>query len=162
MTQQCVFCNRFATITPETEYREAIINYDNDILSFIAPKYWPNNKGSVLIIPRPHHKDIYTTPDDLIVKIALETKRLAVAMRRVFASCLGTTIRNHNEYAGNQTVFHYHVHVTPRYTNDKFFQLIDATTMDFSPEWRVPFANILRNELHLPRLTPLANDTNVP
>ena len=47
-------------------------------------------------------------------------KALALAMKEVYA-CDGVSTRQHNEPAGNQDVWHYHLHVTPRYTGDGFY-----------------------------------------
>jgi histidine triad (HIT) family protein len=47
-------------------------------------------------------------------------KRLALAMKLAYG-CDGVSTRQHNEPAGNQDVWHYHMHITPRYQNDHFY-----------------------------------------
>ena len=55
-------------------------------------------------------------------------KRLAIAMKTVYA-CDGISTRQHNEPAGSQDVWHYHLHVTPRYENDNYY----GTQREFMP-----------------------------
>ena len=55
--------------------------------------------------------------------------------------CDGVSSRQHNEPAGNQDVWHYHLHVFPRWENDKlYFERRHST----SPEQRRPYAEKLR------------------
>lgn len=158
----CIFCTRFPEIiTPEIEFNEAVIRYTRKSLSFIAPKSWGNNKGSILLISRQHYHDIYDIPEDVISSMAIEKKYLANAARTAYFNCSGITVRNHNEKDGNQTVFHYREHITPRFAGDEFYKNIDNTKIDFSPESRVPYANLIRRYFHLPEI-PLASTGNIP
>jgi histidine triad (HIT) family protein len=53
-------------------------------------------------------------------------------LRRAYA-CDGTSLRQHNEPAGNQDVWHHHVHVFPRFTGDELYrtdgQYVDQEVM---------------------------------
>ena len=64
-------------------------------------------------------------------------------MKEVYG-CDGVSIRQHNEPAGDQTVWHYHLHVFPRYHGDELYashkQVQEATL-----EERAEFATKLRN-----------------
>ncbi len=56
----------------------------------------------------------------------------------------GTSVRQHNEPAGNQDVWHYHMHVFPRYTGDDLY--FTHPQRDFRPaEERLPYADRLRD-----------------
>ena len=47
-------------------------------------------------------------------------KRIANALKKVY-KCDGVSSRQHNEPAGNQDVWHYHLHVFPRYVDDNLY-----------------------------------------
>ena len=69
------------------------------------------------MIPLAHHENIYALPDDLAGRIARMARRVAIAMRRGYP-CDGVTVRQNNEPAGDQDVWHLHTHVIPRHTGD--------------------------------------------
>ncbi len=63
--------------------------------------------------------------------------------------CEGTSIRQHNEPAGGQDVWHLHVHVFPRYAGDRLYARHDEAR--FAPAGgAAPYAERLREELGLP------------
>ena len=64
-----------------------------------------------------HHENIYTLPDELAGRIAHMVRRVAVAIRTGYP-CDGVTVRQNNEPAGGQDVWHLHTHVIPRYIGD--------------------------------------------
>ena len=114
----------------------------------IAPKWWPNNEGAVLVIPRAHVEHIYgLTPEDGHAVWEL-TQRVAVGMRSAYA-CEGTSVRQHNEPAGDQDVWHLHVHVFPRYAGDDLYRRHDQSRW-VPPGDREPYASRLREALGLP------------
>jgi len=74
-------------------------------------------RGHVLVIPRAHAADVHAVSDDDLAAAAAVAKRLAGrAVRGLGAD--GVTIMQSNGAAAWQTVFHYHVHVIPRYVGD--------------------------------------------
>ena len=87
----------------------------------ISPKWWPGNPGAALVIPRNHHENLYSIPTDVGHAVWDLTQRVAVAMRTAY-DCEGTSTRQHNEPAGNQDVWHLHVHVFPRHTDDRLYE----------------------------------------
>lgn len=97
-----------------------IIYRDRDILAFIAPDWWPKNPGHVLIAPIKHYENIYTLPDRLLSKIHILEKKVALAFKTVY-SAPGVSSRQHNEPAGGQDVWHYHLAVFPRYPKDELY-----------------------------------------
>jgi len=60
--------------------------------------------------------------------------------------CDGTSTRQHNDSGAGQDVFHFHVHVFPRFTGDELYAR-DAECRWTSPEERVPYAERLREAL---------------
>ena len=135
----CPFCDWLHG--HETEYnRNSDIVYQTDSLTaFVAPKWWINNPGSVIIIPNQHHENIYSIPDESIANIYTSVKKVALGIRTTYERCEGVSTRQHNEPAGNQDVWHFHVHVFPRHTDDHLYQNHDNKRF-VSPEERLPYA----------------------
>ncbi|MEI7580132.1 MAG: HIT family protein [bacterium] len=140
---QCPFC---AVIKGEEEKkfpytRQADVIYrDEFIIAFVASHGWPNNKGHVLIVPKVHVENIYDISTGDFERVNDFVRYLTIVMKKAY-DCQGITIRQHNEPAGGQDVFHYHTHVIPRYENDNFY----ATEIVMSePEIRKEYAEKLR------------------
>src|SRR2546429_5478506 len=90
------------------------IIYQNDIVTaFIPPRWWPNNPGHVISIPNTHVENIYTLPSREAHAIQDLAREVALAFKHVY-QCDGVSTRQHNEPAGGQDVWHYHLHVFPR------------------------------------------------
>ena len=75
---------------------------------------------SCLIIPNQHFENIYDLPASLAGEIHRVARDIALALKATYA-CDGVSTRQHNELAGNQHVWHYHLHVFPRYGNDNLY-----------------------------------------
>lgn len=73
--------------------------------------------GSLLLLPRAHYENIYTLPEHIGAHMFKATKFLALGLKDAL-SCDGVTVRQNNEPASGQDVWHYHVHITPRYESD--------------------------------------------
>lgn len=115
----CPFCLLAQGI--ENEHNDVkqtdIIYQDAQVTAFIAIRKWPNNIGHVLVIPNVHFENIYDLPIDVSTEIQRTAKAVALTMKEVYA-CDGVLLRQHNEPAGEQNIWHYHLHVIPRYEND--------------------------------------------
>ncbi len=83
----------------------------------INPRWRPNNPGSALVIPNDHYENIFDLPDILATPIHAAARSTATAMKVAFG-CDGISLRQHNEPAGSQDVWHYHLHVIPRWHGD--------------------------------------------
>ncbi len=97
-----------------------IVYHDDTITAFISSHQWSNNPGNTLVVPNEHFENIYDLPVHYAPRIQELAQALALAMKAVYA-CDGVSTRQHNEPAGNQDVWHYHLHVTPRYADDGFY-----------------------------------------
>jgi len=78
---------------------------------------FPLNSGHALIMPRRHIENLYDLPDGLAGPILSTSGRVARAAKRAFAAD-GITLRQNNEAASDQHLFHFHLHVIPRFTGD--------------------------------------------
>lgn len=108
--EACIFCRILSGEVP------AGIAWESPyVVAFMSNRAY--HRGHALVIPRRHIATIYELPDELTGPLLLTTVRVARAARTAFAAD-GITIRQHNEPAGGQEVFHLHFHVIPRYTGD--------------------------------------------
>jgi histidine triad (HIT) family protein len=113
--------------------------------AFVASRWWPRNPGHVLVVPNAHHENLYGLPDEDGAAVHALVRRVAIALRASYG-CQGTSTRQHNEPAGQQDVWHYHVHVFPRYPGDDLY-LVPRPHTPAPPEERRRYAGILRAAL---------------
>ncbi|MCB2298153.1 HIT family protein [Clostridium tagluense] len=139
----CPFCLIVKGIENEhvLTKQDDIVYKDDYITAFIGAGWWNNNKGHVIIIPNNHFENIYELPNEFSAKIHEFEKEIAIAFKKVY-KCDGVSSRRHNEHCGNQDVWHYHLHVFPRYKNDNLY----LTGRELSkPEERLEYAEKLKN-----------------
>ncbi|MCI9095493.1 MAG: HIT family protein [Lachnospiraceae bacterium] len=77
----------------------------------------PATKGHALILPKEHYANLYELPEET----AADAMKLAQRMMRKMTEkldCDGFNIVQNNGEAAGQTVFHFHMHLIPRYKND--------------------------------------------
>ena len=111
----------------------------------MSPKWWVGNRGHVLVVPTEHFENLYEIPQGALAAVYRIVQRAAVAMKAAYG-CGGTSTRQHNEPAGGQDVWHFHVHVFPRFLNDRLYER-NAETRWTTPEKRQPYAELLRQHL---------------
>lgn len=115
---------------------------DDGALAFIAPKWWINSAGHILVISKERHENSYAIPDRVLAHVSIVSKRIAIAMRQAYP-CEGTSTRQHNEPSGNQDVWHFHIHIFPRYTGDALY-LNQMNTRWATAAERIAYADRLR------------------
>lgn len=77
----------------------------------------PATKGHALILPKNHYANLYELPDEAASNVMLLAKKMVSQMTDRL-SCDGfNLVQNNGEVAG-QTVFHFHMHLIPRYKDD--------------------------------------------
>jgi len=102
------------------DQESTVVYRDDAVTAFVAGKWWRSNPGHVIIVPNKHIENIYDLDEEVGHRIFDVSKRVATALKKTYG-CEGTSIRQHNEPAGNQDVWHYHLHVYPRYENDNLY-----------------------------------------
>ena len=108
--QDCIFCRIISGEIPSTTIYE---NSKFKVIMDIAPA----NKGHVLILPKEHYDNIY----DIDTATAGELFELAAMTARALKSvlgCDGMNILQNNGTGAGQTVFHFHIHIIPRFEDD--------------------------------------------
>jgi histidine triad (HIT) family protein len=143
----CPFCRVVRGEEHETlKTRQSDIVLRTDaVTAFIAAAWWPGTAGHVLVVPNTHYENVYDIPDDALAAVQILGKRIALALKAAYG-CDGTSFRQHNEPAGNQDVWHYHLHVFPRYHDDQLY-VRSGQKRFTSPAEREPYAQKLRDEL---------------
>ena len=109
--QDCIFCKIAAGEIPSRTIYE-----DDDFRAILDIS--PASKGHAIILPKNHAANIYELPDEDASKIFVAAKKVAKAMKASM-HCEGLNILQNNGELAGQTVFHLHVHVVPRYQEDK-------------------------------------------
>jgi len=142
---ECPFCNFLKGNETDFNQKQDIVYQNHYVTAFIAPKWWVNNPGHVLVIPNKHFENIYDITDEYLSEVYKVVKKVATAIRGSYG-CDGTSTRQHNEPAGNQDVWHFHVHVYPRYNDDNLY-LNHGKKMFVEAEKRLPYAEKLRTYL---------------
>ena len=77
----------------------------------------PASKGHALIIPKEHYRNLYDIDDEKAAKILPLAKKMINKMTEVLG-CDGYNLVQNNEECAGQTVFHFHMHMIPRYKGD--------------------------------------------
>lgn len=106
----CIFCKiSGGEIPSKTIYEDEEFRVILDIS--------PATRGHALIIPKEHYANLYEMPEDTAGRVMILAKRLAGHMTEIL-KCDGFNIVQNNGEAAGQTVFHFHMHLIPRYIQD--------------------------------------------
>lgn len=106
----CIFCKIAAGEIPSSTIYE-----DEDFRVILD--LGPATKGHALILPKKHFRNIFEMDDETAAKVFVLAKKLACAMKGTL-HCDGLNVVQNNEEIAGQTVFHFHMHIIPRYEND--------------------------------------------
>ena len=116
----CPFCCYVADGDNGLAGPDCVVERTAETLTLVSPKWWPANPGHLLVVPTRHVESLYDLPDELAVPLQSATRRAALALKAAYG-CPGTSTRQHNEPAGDQDVWHYHLHVFPRFDWDDLY-----------------------------------------
>ena len=106
----CIFCKIAAGEIPS-----ATIYEDNDFRVILDIE--PASKGHALILPKEHYANLYELSDELAAKALIVAKKVITKMTGILG-CDGYNVVQNNGEAAGQTVFHFHIHLIPRYKDD--------------------------------------------
>ena len=107
----CLFCKIIdGSIPSYTVYEDDKVKVFLDIN--------PNNDGHLLVIPKEHKANLYEMDDDTLIYMLTIIKEKLKPILSDKLNIDGLTISQNNDYG--QEVKHFHIHVIPRYKNDKF------------------------------------------
>lgn len=108
--KDCIFCKIAAGEIPSATLYE-----DEDFRVILDLN--PASKGHALILPKEHYRNLYDIGEEILKKAAVLAKKMVKNLTDVLG-CQGYNIVQNNEEVAGQTVFHYHMHLIPRYKDD--------------------------------------------
>jgi len=106
----CIFCKIANGEIPSNTLYE-----DDDFRVILDIE--PATKGHALILPKKHFANLYEIDDERASKVLLVAKQMATKMQKAL-NCDGLNVLQNNGVMAGQTVFHFHMHLVPRYEND--------------------------------------------
>lgn len=122
--ENCIFCKiADGRIPSRTLYEDGDFRVILDLN--------PATRGHALILPKNHCKNLYEIDEETAAKVFPLAKKMAVTMTKKLGCDGFNVIQNNNEIAG-QTVFHFHVHLIPRYKDDN--QTLVMKPIGMTPE----------------------------
>lgn len=110
MKEDCIFCKLANGV-----FSTNMVYEDDDFRAIMDAS--PAAKGHVIILPKEHAANVLELPDNLVSKGFVVAKKIAKAVKEV-TGCDGVNILQNNGEAAGQTVFHFHIHVIPRFNDD--------------------------------------------
>lgn len=124
--EKCIFCKIIAGGIPSRTI------YEDDDFKVILDA-GPASRGHALILPKEHCANVFEIEEELLAKAAKLSKKLAAHMMEIL-HCDGINLLQNNGEAAGQTVFHYHMHLIPRYKGMKNDDILIWTHETFSDE----------------------------
>ncbi|OON98568.1 MAG: histidine triad (HIT) protein [Epulopiscium sp. Nele67-Bin004] len=134
----CIFCKIRDNEMP------AFKVYEDDLFIVIMDRF-PAGKGHVLIIPKEHAENIFEISDEVAKGLYPMAKKFAEVLKEVLGAD-GINIVQNNGLAATQAVFHFHLHVIPRFDGDKV-RINQPTTYETTVEEIEEVAKLIKNAL---------------
>lgn len=108
--KDCIFCK-----IVKGEVDSKIIYEDEDVISFLDRGQI--SKGHTLIVPKKHYENIFDVPKDVLEKVIITCKKIGLLCKEKLKAD-GINVVNASGKAAQQSVFHLHFHVVPRFEGD--------------------------------------------
>lgn len=106
----CIFCKIIKGHMPSYKV------YEDDYFKVILDKF-PSTLGHILILPKQHAENIYELSDEYASRLLVVAKKISISLKESLNIEGLNLLQNNGELAG-QTVFHFHLHLIPRYKYD--------------------------------------------
>jgi len=134
----CIFCKIAQGDIPSHKIYE-----DEHVLAFLD--ITQGTKGHTLVIPKKHVRNIYELDEETIINVFKVVPKIANALKKSF-SPIGLNIINNNDKP-LQSVFHFHIHLIPRYENDGMVLSTLNNFGQFSPKYLTDLTTIIKNNI---------------
>lgn len=133
----CIFCKIIAGEIPSrTIYEDEEFKVILDIS--------PASKGHALIVTKEHYADLFHIDEDVAARAIKLAKKIGTHMVEVLG-CEGFNLLQNNGEAAGQTIFHFHMHLIPRYANtERNNQILKCPQETFSAEEMDELCNTLK------------------
>ena len=122
----CIFCKIIAGEIPSNTI------YEDDEFKVILDVS-PATKGHALILPKEHYADLFEIDEEVAGRAMKLAKKLAAHMTERL-HCDGFNLLQNNHEVAGQTVFHFHMHLIPRYEGAKNSDILKWTSETFTAE----------------------------
>lgn len=134
----CIFCKIINGDIPAAKVYE-----DENVLAFLDISQV--TKGHTLVIPKVHKENIYELTPEIAGKVLEVVPKIANSIKAQF-NPVGLNLLNNNGEAAGQSVFHYHMHIIPRYgKGDGFGAVWKSNQSDYTPENLQEIASSIKN-----------------
>jgi len=110
--ENCIFCKIVKGEIPAEKVYE-------DDYTFAFLDINPGNPGHTLIIPKEHTENLYTISDEVLCRVMISTRKVALAVKHGMDAD-GIHLVVNNEKPAGQIIFHFHIHIVPRFVEDDF------------------------------------------
>ncbi len=119
--ENCIFCKIASGEIPSyTLYEDNLFKVFLDLS--------PTSFGHALLIPKEHYANLFELDDDIASKALILAKKVATAMKASLQCDGFNLLQNNGEIAG-QTMFHFHIHLIPRYKDDNTKIIFDHKSL---------------------------------
>ena len=132
--ENCIFCKIAAGELPSATLYE-----DEDFRVILD--LGPASKGHALILPKEHYRNLFDLDEEIAAKAMILAKKMICVMKEVLG-CDGYNVVQNNEEVAGQTVFHFHMHLIPRYKDDNVG--LEWNVGSLSDEYKEDILNKLR------------------
>ncbi|MGN0483733.1 MAG: HIT family protein [Lachnospiraceae bacterium] len=124
--ESCIFCKLANGEIPTNTV------YEDDTFRVILDAS-PASKGHALILPKEHYANIDELDEETASKVFVLAKKMAAKMKKALNYDGFNVVQNNGEVAG-QTVFHFHMHLIPRYADAKNNDILQWSHETFRDE----------------------------
>ena len=137
--RECIFCKIAAGVIPA-----ATVYEDEDFRVILD--LGPATRGHALILPKEHFKDLCELDEKVAARVLPLAGKVGVAMKKALG-CSGFNVVQNNGASGGQTVFHFHVHIIPRYEDGPAIVTWDPGKAD--SQELAEISSLIRSEMSL-------------
>ncbi|MDD6571733.1 MAG: HIT family protein [Thermoflexaceae bacterium] len=136
--EDCIFCKIANGIIPSPAI------YEDEDFKVILDR-GPASKGHALVLPKEHFDNVFSMDEEHAGKVFKVAARVACAINASF-DCDGINILQNNGEAAGQSVFHFHMHIIPRYKDDKIS--LGWTPGEITDEQVAEFADTIHKNMN--------------
>ena len=122
----CIFCKLANGQIPTNSI------YEDDDFNVILDAS-PATKGHALILPKEHYANIFEIDEEILGKAAKLAKKIMIKEKDNL-KCDGYNLLQKNGEVAGQTVFHFHMHLIPRYESDENKDIIQWSHIELSDD----------------------------
>jgi len=136
----CIFCKIIKGEIPSAKVFE-----NDDVVAFLDISQV--TKGHTLVIPKVHKENIFELTPEIASKLFEVVPEISNAIKKAY-NPIGLNLLNNNGEKAGQSVFHYHLHIIPRYgEGDGFGAVWKTHEKDYSPQDLQNIAEYIRSQM---------------